>query len=137
MPDDTPLLQVRGLKSYYPIESGAFKRVTGQVRAVDDVSFDLSRGEVLGLVGESGSGKTTLGRSIIRAIDPSEGEVLLAVGDGPPVDLAKADKRMLRGLRAHMNMIFQDPFSSLSPRMTSSLNPCARKAHRRACPTNA
>ncbi len=119
MQDDRPLLRVRGLKKHYPIESGAFKRVTGQVRAVDDVSFDLARGEILGLVGESGSGKTTLGRSIIRAIDPTGGEVLLDLGDGrPPVDLARADKRTLRGLRAHMNMVFQDPFSSLSPRMT-------------------
>jgi peptide/nickel transport system ATP-binding protein len=118
MPDEMPLLRVRGLKKYYPIETGAFKRVTGHVRAVDDVSFDLGRGEVLGLVGESGSGKTTLGRSIIRAIDPSEGEVLLDLGGGQTVDLARADKRQLRALRPHMNMVFQDPFSSLSPRMT-------------------
>lgn len=118
MPDEKLLLRVRGLKKYYPIESGALKRVTGHVRAVDDVSFDLERGEVLGLVGESGSGKTTLGRSIIRAIDPSEGEVLLHTGEGAPIDLAKAGKRALRGLRSHMNMVFQDPFSSLSPRMT-------------------
>lgn len=114
---DTPILSVRGLKKYYPIESGAFKRVTGYIKAVDDVSFDLMRGEVLGLVGESGSGKTTLGRSIIRAIEPSDGEVLLHIGDKAPVDLAKVGKSALRGLRAHMNMVFQDPFSSLSPRM--------------------
>ncbi|MCU0906907.1 MAG: ATP-binding cassette domain-containing protein [Rhodobacteraceae bacterium] len=119
MQGDRPLLRVRGLKKHYLIETGAFRRVTGQVRAVDDVSFDLARGEVLGLVGESGSGKTTLGRSIIRAIDPTDGEVMLDLGDGGvPVDLARADKRTLRGLRAHMNMVFQDPFSSLSPRMT-------------------
>lgn len=118
MSDDI-ILSVKNLKKYYPIESGAFKRVTGHVKAVDDVSFDLKRGEVLGLVGESGCGKTTLGRCIIRAIDPSEGEVILNVGEGTDeVDLATADKATLRGLRVHMNMVFQDPFSSLSPRMS-------------------
>lgn len=118
MSDDI-ILSVKGLKKYYPIESGPLKRVTGHVKAVDDVSFDLARGEVLGLVGESGCGKTTLGRCIIRAIDPTEGEVILTVGQGgETVDLAKADKAKLRSLRVHMNMVFQDPFSSLSPRMT-------------------
>jgi len=112
------ILSVRGLKKYYPIESGPLRRVTGHVKAVDDVSFDLARGEVLGLVGESGCGKTTLGRSIIRAIDPSAGSAILAPGDEAPVDLAQAGKRTLRRLRRHMNMVFQDPFSSLSPRMT-------------------
>ena len=117
MSTDT-ILRVRGLKKYYPIESGPLKRVTGYVRAVDDVSFDLARGEVLGLVGESGCGKTTLGRSIIRAIDPSEGSVTLSPGQGDDIDLARADKRTLRQSRRYMNMVFQDPFSSLSPRMT-------------------
>ncbi|MGV8951243.1 MAG: ABC transporter ATP-binding protein [Cypionkella sp.] len=117
MSTDT-ILRVRGLKKYYPIESGALRRVTGYVKAVDDVSFDLARGEVLGLVGESGCGKTTLGRSIIRAIDPTGGSVLLLPDGEAEVDLAKADKRTLRRLRHNMNMVFQDPFSSLSPRMT-------------------
>lgn len=118
MSDEVPLLSVRNLKKYYPIESGAFKRVAGHVRAVDDISFNLARGEVLGIVGESGSGKTTLGRSIIRAIDPTAGEVLMDTGNGGTIDVAKADKGTLRSLRSSMNMVFQDPFSSLSPRMT-------------------
>lgn len=118
MAQDEPLLSVRGLKTYFPIEGGLLGRVVGHVRAVDDISFDLARGEMLALVGESGSGKTTLGRCIIRAIDPSAGEVWLRPGDIPPVDLARADKRRLGRLRAYMNMVFQDPFSSLSPRMT-------------------
>jgi peptide/nickel transport system ATP-binding protein len=112
-----PVLQVRGLKKYFPIESGLLRRVTGHVKAVDNVTFDLGRGEVLGLVGESGSGKTTLGRCVIRAIEPSAGEAILTTRGGDRVDLATADKARLRALRADMNMVFQDPFSSLSPRM--------------------
>ena len=113
------VLSVRNLKKYYPIESGALRRVTGHVKAVDDVSFDLARGEVLGLVGESGCGKTTLGRCIVRAIDPTGGAARLVIGeDDTDVDLATAGKGELRRLRRHMNMVFQDPFSSLSPRMT-------------------
>ena len=111
------VLSVRGLKKYYPIESGMLRRVTGHVKAVDDVSFELARGEVLALVGESGCGKTTLGRSIIRAIDPTAGSATLRV-DGEEIDLASADRSTLRRMRRHMNMVFQDPFSSLSPRMS-------------------
>ncbi|RYE11253.1 MAG: ATP-binding cassette domain-containing protein [Hyphomicrobiales bacterium] len=118
MPEGTDIvLSVRGLKKYYPIESGMLRRVTGHVKAVDDVSFDLARGEVLALVGESGCGKTTLGRSIIRAINPTGGTATLRI-DGEAVDLAHADRQTLRRLRRHMNMVFQDPFSSLSPRMS-------------------
>jgi peptide/nickel transport system ATP-binding protein len=113
-----PLLRVRGLKKYFPIESGLLRQVTGHVKAVDDVSFDLARGEVLGLVGESGCGKTTLGRCIIRAIDPTEGVAEFRPDDKPAIDLAQAKKSTLRSMRKHMNMVFQDPFSSLSPRMT-------------------
>ena len=80
MSTDT-VLSVRNLKKYYPIESGALRRVTGHVKAVDDVSFDLARGEVLGLVGESGCGKTTLGRCIVRAIDPTGGSARLVIGE--------------------------------------------------------
>jgi peptide/nickel transport system ATP-binding protein len=113
------LLSVRNLRKYYPIESGPLRRVTGHVRAVDDVSFDLHRGEVLGLVGESGCGKTTLGRCLIRAIDPTGGEILLTPDeDGEPINLAAAGKHALRQQRPLMSMVFQDPFSSLSPRMT-------------------
>ncbi len=113
-----PLLKIEGLKKYFPIESGALRKVTGYVKAVDDVSFELARGEVLGLVGESGCGKTTLGRCIIRAIDPTGGAVHFSPLDDESIDLASADKKTLRRNRRHMNMVFQDPFSSLSPRMT-------------------
>ena len=112
-----PLLQVRGLTKYFPITRGMLNRVVGQVRAVDGVDFDLMRGECLGLVGESGSGKTTVGRTILRAMAPTGGEVLFRDGESA-VDLAKADRHALYGLRRNMQMIFQDPYSSLNPRMT-------------------
>ncbi|MBI4047565.1 MAG: ATP-binding cassette domain-containing protein [Devosia nanyangense] len=113
-----PLLKVEGLKKYYPVESGLTRKVTGYVKAVDDVSFELAQGEVLGLVGESGCGKTTLGRCIIRAIDPTAGSAQFMPGDDLSIDLAGADKKTLKSVRPYMNMVFQDPFSSLSPRMT-------------------
>lgn len=112
------ILEVRSLKKYFPIEKGFFRRTVGHVKAVDDVSFKLHRGEVLGLVGESGCGKTTLGRCILRAINPTSGEILLKTRDEETVDIATLGKRELRVLRKEMNMVFQDPFSSLSPRMT-------------------
>lgn len=112
------ILEVRNLKKYFPVERGLIRRVVGQVKAVDDVSFTLRRGEVLGLVGESGCGKTTLGRCLLRAIEPTTGDVLLKKRSGEVVNLITLSKRDLRALRSEMNMIFQDPFSSLSPRMT-------------------
>ncbi|MAS37404.1 MAG: peptide ABC transporter ATP-binding protein [Anaerolineaceae bacterium] len=112
------ILEVRSLKKYFPIEKGFFRRTVGHVKAVDDVSFKLHRGEVLGLVGESGCGKTTLGRCILRAINPTSGEILLKTRDEETVDIATLGKKELRVLRKEMNMVFQDPFSSLSPRMT-------------------
>ena len=111
------LLDVRGLKKYFPIRRGLLQKTVGQVKAVDDVTFFLNKGETLSLVGESGCGKTTTSRCILRAIAPSAGQVLLA-GDGGVVDVAKLTKRELRPLRRQMQMIFQDPFSSLNPRMT-------------------
>ena len=119
MMDDQTVLEVRELKKYYPVEHGLTRRLVGTVKAVDDVSFELHRGEVLGLVGESGCGKTTLGRCLLRAIEPSSGEVLLRTRGGEIVDLVRLNKRDLRALRREMNMVFQDPFSSLSPRMTA------------------
>ncbi len=116
MVDAAPLLSVRALKKYFPIERGLLRRTVGYVKAVDDVSFDIARGEVLALVGESGSGKTTLGRCIIRAMRPTAGEAILE-GRDARVNLASADAQALRAVRADMNMVFQDPFSSLSPRM--------------------
>lgn len=118
MPSDETILQVKALKKYFPIEKGLLRRQVGQVKAVDDVSFDIKRGEALGLVGESGCGKTTLGRCVLRAIDPTEGEIILRASDGATVDITTLDKGELRQLRQEMQMVFQDPFSSLSPRMT-------------------
>lgn len=112
------LLQVTGLKKYFPIEKGFLKRVAGYVRAVDDVNLYINEGETLGLVGESGCGKTTLGRCIVRAIDPTEGEIDFLLPDGKKVNLAAIEKKELRSIRKHMHMIFQDPYSSLDPRMT-------------------
>ncbi|WP_396275059.1 ATP-binding cassette domain-containing protein, partial [Hyphomonas sp.] len=115
----TPLLRVRGLCKHFPVRSRGFvRRVTGWIRAVDDVSFDLARGETLGLVGESGSGKTTCARSILRALSPTAGQTVFQSASGP-VDLASLPARRLKPLRREMQMIFQDPFSSLNPRMTA------------------
>ncbi len=118
MQSDETILQVKALKKYFPVEKGLLRRQVGQVKAVDDVSFDIKRGEALGLVGESGCGKTTLGRCVLRAIDPTEGEITLRKSDGATVDITALDKQELRQLRKEMQMVFQDPFSSLSPRMT-------------------
>lgn len=109
----TPLLQVTGLKKYFPVRSGLFSRVSAWVKAVDDVSFHLRQGETLGLVGESGCGKTTVGRSILRLMEPTAGEVTF---EGRDV-LALTPKE-LRQARRRMQLIFQDPYSSLNPRMT-------------------
>lgn len=112
------LLDVRHLTKTFPITSGFLRRVVGQATAVDDVSFVIREGDTLGLVGESGCGKTTTGRCILRAIEPSSGEVLFRRDDGDVVDVAKLDPRELKALRRHAQMIFQDPYSSLNPRWT-------------------
>src|SRR5215211_734434 len=116
--DDHVLLEVNGLKKFYPIRRGFLRKVVGNVRAVDDVSFDIRRGETLALVGESGCGKTTTSRCILRAITPTEGEILFQTEDGAVVDVATLPRERLRPLRRQMQMIFQDPYSSLNPRMT-------------------
>ena len=115
---ETPLLQVRNLCKHFPIMSKGFARKPiGAVKAVDDVNFDLMRGETLGIVGESGSGKTTCARTILRALAPTSGQAIFNV-DGQTVDLAKISEKDLKPLRQKMQMVFQDPFSSLNPRMT-------------------
>jgi peptide/nickel transport system ATP-binding protein len=115
---DGLLLDVRGLKKFFPIRRGLLRRLAGHVRAVDDVSFELRRGETLSLVGESGCGKTTTARCILRAIVPTAGEIRFRTGQGEVVDVATLPKGRLRPLRREMQMIFQDPFSSLNPRKT-------------------
>jgi len=116
--ENTPLLSVRGLTKHFPIFSkGFFQRRVGTVRAVDGVSFDLPEGAMLGLVGESGSGKTTTARTILRALRPTDGEVLFRT-NGEVLDLVELSESELMPLRMKMQMIFQDPFSSLNPRMT-------------------
>ena len=107
------LLEVKHLKKYFPVKKGVFSRVVAHVRAVDDVSFKLATGETLGLVGESGCGKTTVGRSILRLIEPTSGEVRYA-----DRDLLGMSNAELRGYRRDLQIIFQDPYSSLNPRMT-------------------
>ena len=107
------LLEVTGLRKYYPIRSGFLGRVTGQVRAVDGVDLTLAAGRTLGLVGESGSGKTTLGRCVLRLIEPTAGSVAF---EGR--DLLKFNARTMRAARRQMQIVFQDPYSSLNPRMT-------------------
>jgi oligopeptide/dipeptide ABC transporter ATP-binding protein len=106
------LLEVQNLKKYFPVKKGIFSRTIGFVRAVDRVSFSIEQGETLGLVGESGCGKTTVGRSILRLIEPTSGQVRF---NGQ--DLLRLDREALRRARASLQIIFQDPFSSLNPRM--------------------
>lgn len=112
------LLEVRNLKKYFPIYKGVMRKLVNQVRAVDDVSFFVREGETLGLVGESGCGKTTVSRCILRAYAPSSGEILFREDDGRVTDLAPLQRNELRRFRPQMQMIFQDPFGSLNPRMT-------------------
>jgi ABC-type oligopeptide transport system ATPase subunit len=111
------LLSVRGLCKHFPVRSqGLFRRRIGVVQACNDVSFDLARGETLGIVGESGSGKSTLARTLLRVTPPTSGSALFYGED--PVDLASLSARELKRVRPQLQMIFQDPFSSLNPRMT-------------------
>ena len=112
------ILEVKNLRKFFPIKTGFLKRTVGHVRAVDDVSFNVYEGETLGVVGESGCGKTTTARCILRAIAPSSGEILFKSQNGEKIDLATASAKRIRAVRHEMQMIFQDPFASLNPRMT-------------------
>lgn len=110
------LLEVKNLKKYFPITKGFFRKVVGLVKAVDGVSFEIEEGETLALVGESGCGKTTTAKCILRAIDPTEGDIILRV-DGKEVNLAKLQGEELKPYRRYMQMVFQNPYTSLNPRM--------------------
>jgi peptide/nickel transport system ATP-binding protein len=108
-----PLMQIKNLKTYFPIRNGFFGGISDHVKAVDDVTFDVYPGETLGLVGESGCGKTTIGRTIIRLEEPTEGQMIYK-----GKDIAKMNTEELRLFRKDVQIIFQDPYSSLNPRMT-------------------
>ena len=118
MPDqvsqEEPLLEVIELKKYFPIQRGFLKRVVGHVKAVDGVSFHIMEGETLGLVGESGCGKTTTGRSILRAIPPTSGQVMFRDPILGRVDVSTLGKEQLEQIRRSMRMIFQDPYSTFA-----------------------
>ena len=109
---DQPMVVVDSLHTYFPIKAGVFQRKVADLKAVDGISFHINRGETLGLIGESGCGKTTLGRSILRLINPTSGNVYF---DG--TDLGKLNAGELRSMRQHIQMIFENPYSSLDPGM--------------------
>jgi len=108
-----PLLDVRNLRTWFPVRGGLIRRAVGQVRAVDDVSFTVGEGEVLGLAGESGSGKTTIGRSVLRLVEPTAGQILFRGRD-----IAAMSRGDLKAMRKEAQIVFQDPFGALNPRMT-------------------
>ncbi len=112
------LLEIKGLKMHFAVRHGLFKAPSGWVRAVDDVSFAIREGETLGLVGESGCGKTTLGRCVLRVYQPTSGEILYTGPEGRIVDLATLEPRELQPYRREIRMVFQDPQSSLNPRLS-------------------
>jgi len=111
------ILEIEGLHKSFPIRAGLLQREVGRVRAVENVSFTLARGETLALAGESGCGKTTVSRCILRALPPTAGAIRFSPEPGTSIDLAPLSRRALRPLRRHMQMIFQDPYASLNPRM--------------------
>lgn len=113
-----PILEIKDLKVHFPIFKGFFQRQVGAVRAVDGVSFSINRGEVLGMVGESGCGKSTVAKSVVRALEPTDGSITYHRQSGESFEIAHMDDKALHPLRKEIRMIFQDPFSSMNPRMT-------------------
>ncbi len=109
-----PLLEVRDLKKHFPIHAGVFSRVAGHVYAVDGVSFEIGRGETLGLVGESGCGKSTVGRTLLKLLEPTAGKIIV---NG--ADITALDRAQMLPYRRQMQMIYQDPYASLNPRMSA------------------
>jgi len=124
-----PLLEVRHLKKHFPIHQGVFSRITGQVRAVDGISFHIDRGETLGLVGESGCGKSTAGRTLLRLLEPTAGQIFVG-GE----DITALNATALLPFRQRMQMIYQDPYASLNPRMTAGEIVGEPLTIHRACP---
>ncbi len=116
--DESLIVQVKDLKKHFPVQRGLLRRTVGSVRAVDGVDLVIKRGETHGLVGESGSGKTTTGRMLLRALPPTDGEIWFQDKDLGWVDVADIDERRLRQVRRNMKIVYQDPYSSLNPRMT-------------------
>lgn len=113
----TRLLRIENLKKYYPVTQGLFKKVVGSVKALDDVSLDICKGETLGIVGESGCGKTTLGKCVVRLHRPTEGEICLRQEDGEMKDIISLNKEASFRARRRIQMIFQDPYASFNPTM--------------------
>ncbi len=112
---DTPILQVEHLSKYFPVQRGLFRKTVAHVKAVDDVTFTVHKGECLGLVGESGCGKTTLARCLLRLVEPDKGRIVLH-GEQQALDIVSASRKEMLDVRRQMQIIFQDPFSSLDPR---------------------
>jgi peptide/nickel transport system ATP-binding protein len=114
---EQPLVKVEGLKKYYPVESGFFRRSNSFIHAVDDVNFEIANGGSLGLVGESGCGKTTTGKLLVRLTQPTDGRLLMQI-NGSMTDIAGLRGREMKTFRRHVQMVFQDPYESMNPRLT-------------------